>query len=151
MAVFENLDQLRSAVGQELGYSDWLRIDQGRIDTFANCTEDRQWIHTDPVRAKDGPFGGPVAHGYLTLSLLSHFLEQLVEVQNISAAVNYGLDKVRFPAPVLAGSRVRGAARIVAVDDVPGGVQILLEVTVECEGSEKPVCVARSLARYYAS
>ncbi|GAB2655737.1 MaoC family dehydratase [Prescottella soli] len=150
MTVFASVDALRSAAGTDLGTSDWVTVTQERIDAFAECTEDRQWIHTDPVRAANGPFGGPIAHGYLTLSLLSRFLEDLVRVENVAAAVNYGLDRVRFPAPVPAGARVRGHGRIASVDEIPGGVQLGLEITVECEGVGKPVCVALSLARFLA-
>lgn len=148
MAVFASVDELRSAVGTDLGISDWITVTQDRIDRFAECTQDRQWIHVDPVRAADGPFGGPIAHGYLTLSLLSRFLEDLLRVEKVDAAVNYGLDRVRFPAPVPAGARVRGHGRIASVDEIPGGVQVALEVSVECEGVGKPVCVARTLARF---
>ncbi|MGO4205207.1 MaoC family dehydratase [Rhodococcus sp. TAF43] len=116
MAVFTSLDELRSAVGTDLGASDWVTVSQNRIDTFADCTEDRQWIHIDPVRAADGPFGGPIAHGYLTLSLLSRFFDDLIRVENVTAAVNYGLDRVRFPSPVPGGSRVRGHARVASVE-----------------------------------
>lgn len=150
MAVFASVDELRSATGTDLGVSDWITVTQDRIDTFAECTEDRQWIHTDPVRAADGPFGGPIAHGYLTLSLLSRFIDDLVRVEHVAAAVNYGLDRVRFPAPVPAGARVRGHGTIASVDEIPGGVQVGLEITVECEGASKPVCVAVSLARFLA-
>ncbi|RVW10771.1 MaoC family dehydratase [Prescottella agglutinans] len=150
MTVFASVDELRSAVGTDLGTSDWITVTQDRIDTFAECTEDRQWIHVDPVRAADGPFGGPIAHGYLTLSLLSRFLEDLVQVEKVSAAVNYGLDRVRFPAPVAAGGRVRGHGRVVSVDEIPAGVQAAFEISVECEGVGKPVCVAVSLARFLA-
>ncbi|RDI35534.1 acyl dehydratase [Rhodococcus sp. AG1013] len=148
MAVFTSLDELRSAVGTDLGASDWVTVSQNRIDTFADCTEDRQWIHIDPVRAADGPFGGPIAHGYLTLSLLSRFFDDLIRVENVTAAVNYGLDRVRFPSPVPGGARVRGHARVASVADIPGGVQVALDVSVECDRADKPVCVARSLARY---
>ena len=148
MAVFSSLDELRAAVGADLGHSDWVTVSQNRIDTFAECTEDQQWIHIDPVRAADGPFGGPIAHGYLTLSLLPRFFDDLIRVENVTAAINYGLDRVRFPSPVPAGSRVRGQTRIAAVDDVSGGVQVAFEVTVECDGTTKPACVARMLARY---
>ncbi|WP_228000400.1 MaoC family dehydratase [Nocardia australiensis] len=148
MAVFASIDELRSAAGTDLGSSEWVLVTQDRIDTFADCTEDRQWIHIDPRRAAEGPFGAPIAHGYLTLSLLSRFFEELLRVENVAAAVNYGLDRVRFPAPVPAGSRVRGHVRVASVDDVPGGVQVALDVSVECDAAGKPVCVARSLARY---
>lgn len=148
MTTFASLDELRAATGADLGVSDWVEVTQDRIDAFADCTEDRQWIHIDPVRAADGPFGAPIAHGYLTLSLLSAFLTDLLRVDGVRAAVNYGLDKVRFPAPVPAGSRVRGSGRLASVDEVPGGVQVAIDVTVECDRSGKPVCVARTLARY---
>ncbi|MCT2030971.1 MaoC family dehydratase [Dietzia cinnamea] len=148
MAVFASLDELRAAVGTELGASNWVPITQHRIDAFADCTEDRQWIHIDSARAAIGPFAGPIAHGYLTLSLISRFLEDLVRVENVNAAVNYGLDRVRFPAPVPVDSRLRGRARIAVVDDVIGGVQVAFDIAVESDSSEKPVCVARSLTRY---
>lgn len=148
MATFTSLKDVRAAVGADLGTSDWVVVAQDRIDMFAECTEDRQWIHTDPERAAAGPFGGPIAHGYLTLSLLSRFLEDLVRVENVNASVNYGLDRVRFPSPVPANSRVRGHGRIASVDEVPGGVQVTFDLTVEGEGMAKPVCVARTLARY---
>lgn len=147
---FGSLDELRTAAGTDLGTSDWVSVTQDRIDTFAECTEDRQWIHTDPVRAAEGPFGGTIGHGYLTLSLLSRFLEDIIRVENVTAAVNYGLDRVRFPAPVPAGARVRAHGKLTAVDEVPGGVQVLLKVTVECEGAAKPVCIAETLARFLA-
>ncbi|MFE3105250.1 MaoC family dehydratase [Nocardia tengchongensis] len=148
MAVFASVEELRSAIGVDLGSSNWITVTQERIDKFAECTEDRQWIHTDPVRATDGPFNGTIAHGYLTLSLLSRFLEDLVPIAKVGTAVNYGLDRVRFPAPVPAGARVRGHGRVASVNEIPGGVQLGLEITVECEGTTKPVCVARTLTRY---
>lgn len=148
MAVFTSLDELRAAVDTDLGHSAWVPVTQGRIDAFADCTEDRQWIHIDPERAAEGPFGVPIAHGYLTLSLLAPCIDELLRVENATSVVNYGLDRVRFPAPVPAGSRVRGHARVVSVDDVPGGVQVALDINVECEGVDKPVCVARSLTRF---
>ena len=146
--VFEGVEALREAVGVDLGETEWLTIDQERIDTFADATGDHQWIHVDPERAADGPFGSTIAHGYLTLSLTNLFLPQLLEVRNISMGVNYGVDKVRFPAPVPVGSRVRGSARIVAVDEVKGGVQATIRITVEIEGSERPACVVDSLSRF---
>ncbi|SDD15964.1 MaoC family dehydratase [Rhodococcus tukisamuensis] len=150
MAVFGSIEELRGAAGTDLGTSGWTTISQDRIDAFGECTEDRQWIHVDPVRAAAGPFGGPIAHGYLTLSLVSVFLEDLIAVRGVRAAVNYGLDKVRFPAPVPAGARVRGHGRVLSVEEVPGGVQVALGLTVECDAQDKPVCVAQSLARYLA-
>lgn len=146
--VFEGVEELRDAVGVDLGATEWLTIDQERIDTFADATGDHQWIHVDPERAADGPFGSTIAHGYLTLSLTNLFLPQLLEVRNVSMGVNYGVDKVRFPAPVPVGSRVRGSAQIVAVDEVNGGVQATIRITVEIEGSERPACVVDSLSRF---
>lgn len=148
MVVFASLDELRAAVGTEVGSSSWVPITQHRIDTFADCTEDRQWIHVDPVRAADGPFGAPIAHGYLTLSLLSQFFEDLIRVENVNTAINYGLDRVRFPAPVPAGSHVRGTVSVVSVDAIADGVQVAFDVLVQCDKTDKPVCVARSLTRY---
>ncbi|MFF2508535.1 MaoC family dehydratase [Streptomyces sp. NPDC058067] len=147
--VFATVDELRAAVGEQLGYSDWTEIEQKRIDQFADATGDHQWIHVDPERAKDGPFGTTIAHGYLTLSLLPLFGPQLIKVDGMKMGVNYGTNKVRFPAPVPVGSRLRATAKITGVDDVPGGVQVSVAFTVEREGGEKPVCVAESVSRYY--
>ncbi len=146
--VFDGLDEVRAAVGRELGTSDWLEITQERVDQFADATGDHQWIHVDPVRAAAGPFGGPIAHGYLTLSLSNALLPEIVEVRGISMGVNYGCGKVRFPAPVPVGSRIRASATLAAVDDVPGGVQTTMVITVEVEGGAKPACVIESLSRY---
>ncbi len=148
--VFEDLDAVQAAVGRHLGYSDWLEITQERIDLFAEATGDHQWIHVDPERAKDGPFGTTIAHGYLTLSLSNLFLPQIVEVRGVSMGVNYGADKVRFPAPVPVGSRVRGGAELAAVTEIPGGVQTTMVVTVEIEGGTKPACVIESISRFLA-
>ncbi|GCD46958.1 MaoC family dehydratase [Streptomyces paromomycinus] len=147
--VFGSLDALRNAVGEDLGTSDWLEIDQRRIDLFADATGDRQWIHVDPERAASGPFGATIAHGYLTLALLPALVPQLLRVDNVKMGINYGVDKVRFPAPVPVGSRVRATARIAGVAEVSGGVQLATTVTVEREGGEKPVCVAETLSRFY--
>ncbi|MFE5027286.1 MaoC family dehydratase [Streptomyces sp. NPDC056656] len=147
--VFATVDELRAAVGEQLGYSDWAEIEQKRIDQFADATGDHQWIHVDPERAKDGPFGTTIAHGYLTLSLLPLFGPQLIQVDGMKMGVNYGTNKVRFPAPVPVGSRLRATAKITGVDDVPGGVQVSVAFTVEREGGDKPVCVAESVSRYY--
>jgi acyl dehydratase len=146
--VLDGVDAVRAAVGTHLGYSDWLEIDQERIDLFAAATGDDQWIHVDPVRAAEGPFGATIAHGYLTLSLTSLFLPQIVEVRGFSMGLNYGTAKVRFPAPVPVGSRVRGGAELTAVEDVPGGIQTTMVVTVEVEGGAKPACVVESLSRW---
>jgi acyl dehydratase len=148
--VFHNLDELAAAVGRHLGYSDWLEVSQERIDTFAEATGDYQWIHVDPERADGGPFGTTIAHGYLTLSLSNFFLPQIVEVQGISMGINYGVNRVRFPAPVPVGSRVRGGAELTAVDPIPGGVQTTMLITLELEQAGKPVCVIESLSRYLA-
>ncbi|HVU75128.1 MAG TPA: MaoC family dehydratase [Mycobacteriales bacterium] len=142
------IDGLRAALGTHLGHSDWVVIDQERIDTFAEATGDHQWIHVDPEKAAEGPFGATIAHGYLTLSLTNMLLPQIVDVQGFSMGINYGTEKVRFPAPVLVGSRVRAGAELVAVDDVAGGVQTTMRVTVEIEEGTKPACVVESLSRF---
>jgi acyl dehydratase len=147
--VFTSADELAAAVGQELGVSDWFEVDQKRIDLFAEATGDHQWIHVDPARAQDGPFGTTIAHGYLTLSLLPHFVPQIMSVEGVRMGVNYGVNKVRFPAPVPVGSRLRARAELVDVTEVSEGVQIVVKVTVEREGGDKPVCVAESVSRYY--
>jgi acyl dehydratase len=148
--VFANLQELTSAVGRHLGYSDWLEIDQERIDKFADATGDHQWIHVDPERARTGPFGRCIAHGYLTQSLVSHFLPQILRVEGISMGVNYGADRLRFPAPVPVGSRIRAGAELLeAAPQKDGSVQAKFRVTVEIEGSEKPGCVIDMIARYY--
>ncbi|MEV6314883.1 MaoC family dehydratase [Streptomyces sp. NPDC051776] len=147
--VFSSLDELRSAVGQQLGFSDWLEIDQKRIDLFADATGDHQWIHVDPEKAAAGPFGTTIAHGYLTLSLLPALVPQLMRVEGVRMGVNYGSNKVRFPSPVPVGSRVRATAEVAAVTEVEGGVQLTTSVTVEREGSEKPACVAETVSRFY--
>src|SRR5215203_5877398 len=147
--VFTSTDELSAAVGEELGTSDWLEIDQKRIDLFADATGDHQWIHVDPDRAKDGPFGTTIAHGYLTLSLLPALVPQVMRVEGMKMGVNYGANKVRFPSPVPVGSRVRGRAELQEVTDVGGGaVQVTAKVTVEREGGDKPVCVAETVSRY---
>ncbi|MFM8380685.1 MAG: MaoC family dehydratase [Actinomycetota bacterium] len=146
--VIDGAEDLRRRLGTHLGYSEWLEIDQARIDEFAEATGDRQWIHVDPVRAAAGPFGAPIAHGYLTLSLSNYFLPRIVEVRGFDAGVNYGVDKVRFPSPVTVGSRIRAGAELVAIDEVKGGLQTTIRVTIECEGSAKPACVIESLSRW---
>ena len=137
-------------VGKELGVSDWITIDQRRIDDFAACTGDHQWIHVDPARAAAGPFGRTVAHGFLTLSLAPVLVQEVLEVADASVTINYGLNKVRFPAPMPVGSRVRANVTCAAVDEVQGGLQATYTVTFECEGESKPVCVAELLLRYGA-
>lgn len=139
---------LPTLVGQVLGTSDWMLIDQARIDAFAQATGDLQWIHVDPVRAAAGPFGTTIAHGFLTLSLISVMSEQAFRVDGVRMGLNYGLNKVRFPSPVPVGSRLRGVFKLVACEPIDGGWQLRNEVTVEREGGAKPACVAESLARY---
>ena len=147
--VFGTPAELKAAEGTHLGYSDWLEITQDRIDKFADATGDHQWIHVDPERAKDGPFGACIAHGYLTQSLVNMFLPQIVEVRRISMGVNYGADKLRFPAPVPVGSRIRGGGELLKVEEVKGGVQVTIRVTVEIEGGDRPGCVIDTISRYY--
>ncbi|GHH75087.1 MaoC family dehydratase [Streptomyces sulfonofaciens] len=147
--IFTSPDELRAAVGEQLGHSDWLEIDQKRIDLFAEATGDHQWIHVDPEKAAAGPFGTTIAHGYLTLSLLPVLVPQIMAVQGVTMGINYGTNKVRFPAPVPVGSRVRGTAVLKEVADAGGGVQVTALVTVEREGQDKPVCVAESVSRYH--
>jgi acyl dehydratase len=139
---------LRDLVDVELGPTNWVEVSQARIDGFARATGDSQWIHTDPVRAAEGPFGTTIAHGYLTLSLCAPFLsEALAGLTGYGMGVNYGLNRVRFPAPVPAGSRIRARVTVASVDEVPGGDQAVVVVTVECEGGEKPVCIAEVVLR----
>jgi len=149
MRTFESLRELREAVGADLGYSDWITVDQDRIDLFADATGDHQWIHVEPERAAAGPFKGTIAHGYLTLSLLPVIVGSRMRVEGAGMAVNYGLNKVRFPAPVPVGSRLRGRVVLTDVTDVDGGVQVTATTTVEREGSDRPVCVAESVSRFY--
>jgi acyl dehydratase len=146
--VFEHPSDLLAAVGADLGTTDWLEITQDRVDTFADATGDHQWIHVDPERAEAGPFGGTIAHGYLTLSLVNTFLPELLEVRNVSMGVNYGTDKTRFPAPVPVGSRIRGRAELSGAEAVKGGVQARVTVTVEIEGSDRPACVVETISRF---
>ena len=146
---FTTLADLRAAAGTHLGWTDWLEVTQDRVDQFADATGDHQWIHVDVDRAaRESPFGGPIAHGYLTLALTNLFLPQLIAVPAASSGVNYGTGKVRFPAPVPVGSRIRAGAEITQVDEVPGGIQTTITITVEREGSDKPVCVVESLSRW---
>lgn len=145
---FDNAQSILDAVGQELGTSEWLTVDQERIDRFADATDDHQWIHVDPDKAAKGPFGTTVAHGYLTLSLASRFLPEIVEVE-MKMGINYGCDKVRFPAPVKVGARIRGRGELVDAKAIDAGVQATIRVTVEIEGENKPACVADTISRYY--
>jgi len=146
----ERVEELRELVGARLGVSPWQTIDQATIDAFAEATGDRQWIHVDPQRAASGPFGTTIAHGFLTLSLCAPIIEQTIAVRQAGMQVNYGLEKVRFPAPVPAGSRVRGSVELAALDEVAGGVQATLRIAIEAEGQAKPACVADALVRFYA-
>jgi len=143
------LDGVRSLAGQDLGASSWLDITQERVNTFADATGDHQWIHIDVERAKSGPFGGPIAHGYLTLSLGPTLAPQIFGVSGISMGVNYGCGKVRFPSPVPVGSKLRLGVTLMSVEDVPGGAQVTQEFVFEVEGASKPSCVAEVIFRYY--
>ncbi|HLJ04467.1 MAG TPA: MaoC family dehydratase [Solirubrobacteraceae bacterium] len=142
---------VREAVGRHLGYTEWEEMTQERVNEFADATDDHQFIHVDVERAKQTPFGGTIAHGFLTLALVAPISQQLMRVTDAAFGVNYGLDRVRFPAPLKVGSRYRGGAEIAEVGDVPGGLQIKLLVTIEAQGSEKPVCVAEQLVRVYGT
>jgi acyl dehydratase len=148
--VAHGLDGLRKLAGTDLGPSDWLEITQERVNAFADATGDHQWIHVDPERARGGPFGGTIAHGYLTLALIIPLWTQLLRIEDVAMAVNYGLNRVRFPAPVPVGSQIRLHARVAAVEEVPDGVQLTVEFTMELRGSGKPAVVAEALYRYYA-
>ena len=148
--VFAAPDDLLGAVGQHLGHSDWITVEQTHIDTFAEATDDHQWIHVDPAAAAAGPFGATIAHGYLTLALTNRLLPQMVRVEGISMGINYGVNRVRFPQPVLVGSRLRAAATLTSADELPGGagVQTVMTITVEIEGQAKPACVVESVSRF---
>ena len=148
--IIVGIDDLRSAVGTHLGVSDWLTVEQSRIDDFAGVTRDEQWIHVDPARAEDGPFGATVAHGMLTLSLCSSLLWEVAVIDGMGPAINYGLNKVRFPAPLLVGSRVRMHVSISEVTDIARGVEVVYHLTYETQGQTKPPCVADLVFRYYA-
>ncbi|MEJ8671990.1 MaoC family dehydratase [Streptomyces sp. MS1.AVA.1] len=144
------LDELKKLAGSDLGTSEWIEITQDRINTFADATGDHQWIHVDPERAAEGPFGAPIAHGYLTLSLFIPLFTGLLDVQGVTTKVNYGLDKVRFPSPVKAGSRIRLVGKLAEVQEVPGGVQVAVDGTIEIEGGTKLAAVLTSLSRFYS-
>ena len=149
MRTITGLDELKQAEGEELGVSDWHTITQADIDAFADVTGDHQWIHVDPERAKDTPFGGTIAHGYFTLSLAPRFTEQVMKLDGFAMAINYGLNKVRFPSPVPVDSKVRMRARLAELSEIQGGAQMIMELTFERDGGEKPVCVAESVVRVY--
>ncbi len=147
---FDGVDDLKARVGEHLGYSDWIEITQERVNLFADATDDHQWIHVDLDKAKAGPFGGPIAHGYLTVSLAPALSAQIYAINGVSMGVNYGSNKMRFPAPVPVGSKLRMGAKLLAADDIAGGAQITVECTFEIEGSPKPACVAENVYRIYA-
>ena len=148
--VFESPRDLLGKEGTALEPSEWLVIEQDRIDAFADCTGDHQWIHVDPVKAKDGPFGATIAHGYLTLSLVNMFMPQMIDVRRFSSGVNVGMDKTRFLNPVVVGSRIRGTGELITVEEVKGGaIQAVIRVTIEIEGKDRPACVVDTINRYF--
>ncbi|TXS92129.1 MaoC family dehydratase [Parahaliea maris] len=149
MTAFDKPAALLGTEGTQLGHTDWIEVTQQRIDQFADATGDHQWIHVDPVKAADGPFGKTIAHGYLTLSLANLFLPQVLKVENFSMGVNYGCEKVRFPAPVPVGSRLRGVGEVVGTEEVKGGVQVVVRMTIEVEGGERPACVVDTISRFF--
>jgi acyl dehydratase len=148
MKVFNGVDELVAAAGSQLGPTDWLPVEQVRVNQFADATDDHQWIHVDPERAADGPFGGTIAHGLLTLSLLPHFMHELYRVDNVAMAINYGFNKVRFITPVRVGAKLRARSEIATVQQLDGAVQVTLVTTIEVEGSQKPAAVIESIVRY---
>jgi acyl dehydratase len=151
MITVTGLDELKALAGRDLGHSPWIEITQQRVQTFADATGDQQWIHVDTERARSGPFGTTIAHGYLTLSLVIPLFGELLTINGVRMGLNYGLDKVRFPSPVEVGAKIRLAGRVASVEDVPGdGVQLTLDFTVEIDGGAKPACVARAVYRQYA-
>ncbi len=150
MRTFETIAELKDLVGQEVGVSEWITVTQERIQLFAEATNDHQWIHLDTERAKGGPFGTTIAHGFLTLSLLPEMAATAFHVRETRMGVNYGLNKVRFPAPVPSGSRLRARFKLIGYEPLEGGAQITTQVTMEREGSDKPVCIAESIARRFA-
>jgi acyl dehydratase len=149
MRTITGLDELKQAKGEELGVSDWHEVTQDDINAFADATGDHQWIHVDPERAKETPFGGTIAHGYYTLSLAPKLTDEVFSMEGFAFAINYGLNKVRFPAPVPVDSKLRMRAKLAELEEIPGGAQMVMELTFEREGGEKPVCVAESVVRVY--
>ncbi|TCO57089.1 MaoC family dehydratase [Actinocrispum wychmicini] len=147
MRVFKDVDELAAAKGEHLGVGEWREVTQDAVQLFADATGDHQWIHLDSERAKAGPFGSTIAHGYMSLSLIPVLAKDIYRVENVTMVVNYGLNKVRFPAPVKVGARVRGSAELLDITDVPGGKQAITKFTVEIEGSDKPGCVAETVSR----
>ncbi|MGM5068777.1 MaoC family dehydratase [Rhodococcus qingshengii] len=148
MKIFTGLDEFRTSVGSHLGFSDWIPIDQDDINAFADATGDHQWIHIDAERAAQGPFGTTIAHGYLTLSLIPRLSGEIFSIEGLSMGVNYGLDKVRFPSVVPAGSKIRAGAQVISAEDTPQGVRTVIRMTVECAGLDKPVCVADTVTLF---
>jgi acyl dehydratase len=149
MKTISGIEGYKALQGQPLGESEWLQVDQERINQFADATGDHQWIHVDVERAKQGPFGAPIAHGFLTLSLIPTLTGGLIKVDGVRMGINYGLNRVRFPSPVRVGSRVKASVKNVSIEDVQGGVQIVNEVTISIEGQDKPACVAETVTRLY--
>ncbi|MGH3972130.1 MAG: MaoC family dehydratase [Pseudonocardiaceae bacterium] len=149
MKIFTGADEVRAAAGEQLGTSDWMIIDQQRVNAFADATEDHQWIHIDPQRAAAGPFGTTIAHGFLTLSLLPHLINQTYRVEGTTMVINYGLNKVRFPAPVPVGSKLQAEVTLAEVSEVTDGLQLVLRATLQIEGTPKPGCVADWVTRVY--
>ncbi|MFC4531045.1 MaoC family dehydratase [Sphaerisporangium dianthi] len=148
MRIFAGLDELKASTGEHLGYTEWREVTQEQVNLFADATDDHQWIHIDAERAKDGPFGGTIAHGYLSLALLPSFMMQLFRVEGLKMGINYGLNKVRFPAPVPVGARIRAGAELIDVKGTPSGTLSSLRVTIEVEGGRRPACVAESLSLF---
>lgn len=151
MHTYATLDELKTKIGQPIGHSDWIEISQARIQQFADATDDHQWIHLDVERAQAGPFKSTIAHGFLTLSLLPRMMASAYRIADVGMGVNYGLNRVRFPAPVPAGGRVRGSFKLLGWEPIPGGAQTTVEVTIELEGAPKPVCVAESVGRMFVA
>ena len=147
--IVEKPQDLLGMVGTRMGPTGWVAVEQDRVDTFATCTGDHQWIHVDVERAKTGPFGGTIAHGYLTLSMVNLFLPELVEVRGFVHAVNVGLDRLRFLAPVVVGSRIRAVSEIISAEEIKGAIQVVVRVTIEIEGSDKPALIADTISRYF--
>jgi acyl dehydratase len=147
--IFKHPNDLLAAVGQDLGASEWMTMEQDRVNMFADATEDHQWIHVDPERSANGPFGACIAHGYLTLSLASKFLPEILEVQQVTMGVNYGCEKVRFVNAVKVGSKIRGTGTILSAEEKPSGVHLVVRLSIEIEGEDKPACVADTISRFY--
>ncbi|WP_424536818.1 MaoC family dehydratase [Sphaerisporangium viridialbum] len=148
MRIFANVSELKAATGEHLGYTEWREVTQEQVNLFADATDDHQWIHVDIERAKEGPFGGPIAHGFLSLSLLPSFMTELFRVDGLKMGINYGLNKVRFPSPVPVGAKIRAGAELLDVKSTPAGTHSSLRVTIEVQGTTKPACVAETLSLY---